>query len=207
MKVLVEQEAEDFLQKEGFPIVKRKIAKTEAEMLKVSKIIGYPLVFKVHSKKILHKSDVGGVKVDIRNEKEAKSAYKAIMKIKHAESCLVQKFIPGDWFLVGLKKDNTFGHVLAFGTGGIYTEILKDVVLRVCPVSTNEIRKMMQETKGYKILQGARGKKLNIKSVEKLLKKTSDLTKKHPHITELDINPLVVNEKEAVVVDARIVLD
>ena len=207
MKILVEKEAEDFLEKEGFPVAKRKLANTEEEMLKASQEIGYPLVFKVHSQKILHKSDVGGVKVDIRNKEEAKAAYKEVINIKNSEGCLIQKFVPGDWFLIGLKKDPTFNHVLAFGTGGIYTEVIKDVALRICPVSKDEIRKMMQETKGYKILEGVRGKKLNIKSVEKLLKKMSDLSKKHPSIQELDINPLVVNEKEAIVVDVRIVFE
>ena len=207
MKVLVEKEAEDFLEKEGFPVAKRKIAQTEEETLKAAREIGYPLVFKVYSKKIIHKSDVGGVKVDIRNEEEARTAYMEIMRIKDAEGCLVQKFIPGDWFLIGLKKDPTFKHVLAFGTGGIYTEVIKDVALRICPVNLDEIRKMMKEIKGYKILEGVRGKKLNIKAVEEILKKTSDLTKKYPSIRELDINPLVVNQKEAIVVDVRIVLD
>lgn len=176
-------------------------------MLEAAKILGYPLVLKVVSEKIIHKSDVGGVKVDIRSEEEAKKAYNEIMNIKYAEGCLVQKFVPGDWFLVGLKKDPTFNHVLAFGTGGIYTEVIKDVALRICPASIDEIRKMMKETKSYKILEGIRGKKLNIKAVENILLKTSELTKKYPNIQELDINPLVVNEKEAVVVDVRIVLD
>lgn len=207
MEVLVEKEAEEFLEKEGFPVAARKVTKTEEETLKAAKELGYPLVLKVHSEKILHKSDVGGVKVDIRNEEETKIAYNEIMSIKDAEGCLIQKFIPGDWFLIGIKKDPTFKHVLAFGTGGIYTEVIKDVALRVCPVSPNEIRKMMKETKGYKILEGVRGKRLNIEAVEEILQKTSELAKKHPNITELDINPLVVNEKEAVVVDVRIVLD
>lgn len=207
MEVLVEKEAEDFLEKEGFKVAERKATKTEKEMLKAAKKIGFPLVLKVYSKKIIHKSDVGGVKTDIRNEEEARIAYKEIMSIKDSEGCLVQKFIPGDWFLVGIKKDPTFNHVLVFGTGGIYTEIVKDVSLRICPVSLKEIRGMMKETKAYKILEGVRGKKLNVKAVEEVLKKTSDLTKKHPNIKELDINPLVVNEKEAVAVDVRIVLN
>ncbi len=207
MKVLVEKEAEDFLEKEGFPVAKRKVVKTEEEMLKAAKEIGYPLVLKVVSQKIIHKSDVGGVKTDLRNEEETKAAFKEIMSIKDAEACLVQKFIIGDWFLIGIKKDATFNHVLAFGTGGIYTEVIKDVALRICPVSIEEVRKMMKETKSYKILEGIRGKRLNIESVENLLLKTSDLTKKYPNIQELDINPLVVNEKESVVVDVRIVLD
>jgi len=207
MKVLVEQEAEDFLEKEGFPVAKRKSVKTEEDMLKAAKEIGYPLVLKVVSKKILHKSDVGGVKTDLRSEEETKAAFKEIMSIKDAEACLVQKFITGDWFLIGLKKDPTFNHVIAFGTGGIYTEVVKDVALRICPISIEEVRKMMKETKSYKILEGIRGKRLNIESVENILLKTSDLTKKYPNIQELDINPLVVNEKESVVVDVRIVLD
>lgn len=207
MEVLVEKEAEDFLEKEGFKVAERKATKTEKEMLKAAKKIGFPLALKVYSKKIIHKSDVGGVKTDIRNEEEAKVAYKEIMSIKDSEGCLVQKFIPGDWFLVGIKKDPTFNHVLVFGTGGIYTEIVKDISLRICPVSLKEIRNMMKETKAYKILEGIRGKKLNVKAVEEVLKKTSDLTKKHPNIKELDINPLVVNEKEAVAVDVRIILD
>lgn len=207
MEVLVEKEAEDFLEKEGFKVAERKATKTEKEMLKAAKKIGFPLVLKVYSKKIIHKSDVGGVKTDIRNEEEARIAYKEIMSIKDSEGCLVQKFIPGDWFLVGIKKDPTFNHVLVFGTGGIYTEIVKDISLRICPVSLKEIRRMMKETKAYKILEGVRGKKLNAKAVEEVLKKTSDLTKKYPNIKELDINPLVVNEKEAVAVDVRIVLN
>lgn len=207
MEVLVEKEAEDFLEKEGFKVAERKATKTENEMLKAAKKIGFPLVLKVYSKKIIHKSDVGGVKTDIRNEEEARIAYKEIMSIKDSEGCLVQKFIPGDWFLVGIKKDPTFNHVLVFGTGGIYTEIVKDISLRICPVSLKEIRNMMKETKAYKILEGVRGEKLNVKAVEEVLKKTSDLTKKHPNIKELDINPLVVNEKEAVAVDVRIVLN
>jgi acetyl-CoA synthetase (ADP-forming) len=207
MEVLVEKEAEDFLERAGFPIAEREIADTEEKMLKSAKRIGYPLVLKVYSKKILHKSDVGGVKVDVRNEEEAKKAYKEVTSIKGSEGCLIQKFIPGDWFLIGLKKDPTFNHVLAFGMGGIYTEVMKDISLRVCPVSLSEIREMMKETKSYKILKGARGKELAIEKVERLLEKTSKLAKKYPNIKELDINPLVVNEKEAVAVDVRIVLD
>lgn len=207
MKVLAEKEAEDLLEKEGFPVAKREVVYTEKELLKSAKKIGYPLVLKVHSKTIIHKSDVGGVKLDVRNEKEAKKAYKSIIKIKGAKGCLIQRFIPGDWFLIGLKKDDTFKHVLAFGMGGIYTEIIKDVVLRICPVSLKEIRNMMKETKSYKILKGARGKELDIKKVEKLLQKTSNLAKKYPNIKELDINPLIVNEKEAVAVDVRIIMD
>jgi len=207
MNILVEKEAEDFLEKEGFLVVKRALVKTEKELLKNAGKIGYPIVLKVYSKKILHKSEVKGVKTDIRNDKEAINAFKEIMRIKDSEGCLIQEFISGDSFLVGLKKDPNFNHVIVFGLGGIYTEVIKDVSLRVCPVDLKEIRAMMRETKSFKILSGARGKKRNIGAVEKLLHSMSKLSQKHHNIKELDINPLIVNENSAIIADARIILE
>jgi len=161
---------------------------------------------KVLSSSIIHKTEKNAVKADIRNEKELKKAFHELKNIK-GDGFLVQKFIPGDWFLVGLKKDPSFGHVLAFGMGGIYTEVLKDISFRVCPVSLNGINSMLQETKAFQILSGARGKKYNLDAVKGLLIKTSKLSKKYPNIKELDINPLVVNSRQAVIVDARVVLE
>ncbi len=207
MKVMGEKEAEDFLENKGFKVIPRILVNTKKEMIKACKKLKFPLVFKVHSVKILHKSDIEGVIVDIRTAKEAKKAYESIMKIKNAEGCLIQRFIQGDQFLVGLKKDPVFRHVLAFGTGGIYTEIIKDIALKICPVNKKEITRMIKETKSYKILKGARGKKLNIKAVENILKKVSELTKDYPNIKELDINPLIVNEKDAFIADARIIFE
>ena len=208
MKVLIETEAEDFLEKEKFPVAERKIVKDENEALNAAKKIGFPLSMKIISHKILHKSDVGGVKYPLNSEDEIKKAFNELKKIEGFEGALVQKFIPGQYVLVGLKKTNEFGHVLVFGLGGIFVEVMKDVSYRICPVTNEDIREMMKEIKGYKLLTGFRGSKVvNLKAIEDVLLRTSNLTKKFENIKELDINPLVINEKEAVIVDARIVFE
>lgn len=205
MRVLLENEAEDFLAKNKFNVVPRFVAHSEKEVISKARKIGFPVVLKAISKKLIHKTEAGAVKVDIRNEKELKKAFRSLKKIR-VDGFLVQKFVQGDLFLVGLKRDPAFGHVLAFGLGGIYTEVFSDVSFRVCPVSANEINSMLAETKAFKILSGVRGKKHDVNSVKSLLLRTSQLARDHPEILELDINPLVVNERQAVVVDARVVL-
>ena len=110
------------------------------------------------------------------------------------------------FIITGLKKDPTFGHVIAFGVGGIFTEIIKDVVFRVCPISKKDAIEMIKEIKAYKILEGTRGEKpVNFYSLLRVLLALSELSKKYENIEELDINPLIVNEKNAKIVDARIV--
>lgn len=204
MKVLNEKEAEDFLEKNGLKVAKRKLTLNFKEAIAFSKN-NYPVVLKVNSSKILHKTEAGGVITDIRNEKELTDSYKKMSKIQN-EGILVQRFIPGNWVLVGIKKDPSFNHILVFGSGGIYTEILKDVSLRILPSSDKEIKDMVKETRAYSLLT-SRNQKTNIKSIGDALIKIARLAKKYPNIKELDINPLVVNEKESVIVDARIILE
>jgi acetyl-CoA synthetase (ADP-forming) len=124
-------------------------------------------------------------------------------KIRKAEF-LMQKFVKGQELLIGLKKDISFGHVLLFGLGGIYTETLGDVSMRILPVERKELEGMIKETKAFKILT-ARNKRINMTALLDVLEKTAHLAKKFPKIEELDINPLVINEKGCSVVDARIV--
>jgi acetyl-CoA synthetase (ADP-forming) len=206
-KVLSEKEAEDFLEKNSFPITKRKIAKNLNEVIKFSKEIEYPIALKLSSKEILHKTDIGAVKLNLQ-EKDIENAYNELMKIKVKKpKILVQKYTEGKQIIIGLKKDPTFGHVLAFGLGGIFTEILKDVSFRICPITEQDAELMIQEIKGYSILKGYRNSSANIKSIKQILMKTSELAKKYPKIKELDINPLIVNEKQATIVDARIIFD
>lgn len=205
MQVLLGKEAGDFLSRNRFNVVQRLVAKNEKEVISKSRKLGFPVVLKVLSPRIVHKTEKGAVKTDIRNEKELKKAFRELKKFN--SDFLIQKFIQGDWFLVGLKKDPSFGHVLGFGLGGIYTEVLKDVSFRVCPLSMKDIDSMLKETKAFQILSGARGKKYNLKAVKEILLKTSRFAKKYPNIMELDINPLVVNSKHAVIVDARVVLE
>ena len=208
MRDYVEREAEDFLEKEGFPIIPRIFVKTLPQALKAANKLIYPIVLKVVGKTILHKSDVGGVKIDIRNEKELKKEFMIIAKIKGREGALVQKFIEGQEVLLGLKKDPVFGHAIAVGAGGIYTEILKDVALRICPIDKQEAENMLEELKSYPLLRGARGgKKVNISALTNVVVQLSKLPKKYPQIKELDINPLIVNEKSAIIADARVIFE
>jgi len=208
MKVLTEKEAEDFLEKNNFPVVRRITAKSLNEAAKAAVKIRYPIVLKVASKKILHKSDVGGVKLNIKNEEELKKAYFELKKLKGFEGVMVQEYLDGEYIICGLKKDETFGHVLAFGLGGIFTEVIKDVSFRVCPASKKEVSEMIKEIKGYSILKGIRGRKpANINSILNVLMKLSTLSQKYKEIQELDINPLLVNEKFSKVIDARIVFN
>lgn len=206
-KVLSEKEAEDFLEKNSFPIVKRKLASNIDEIIKYSKDIGYPIALKLSSKEILHKTDIGAVKLNLQ-EKDLEKAYNELIKIKIKKpKILVQKHIEGQQIIIGLKKNPTFGHVLAFGLGGIFTEILKDISFRICPITEQDADSMIQEIKGYPILKGYRNFSVNIRLIKQILMKTSELAKKYPKIKELDINPLIVNEKQATIVDARIIFD
>ena len=207
MKILKEKEAEELLKKEGFPIINGSYADSIQKCLKEANKLGFPIVLKVVAKNVIHKSDVGGVILNIKSIDELKDSYKKLSKIKGFEGVLVQKQTDGNFLLLGLKNDNIFGHVIALGTGGIYTEILKDVTFRVCPVNNNDADQMIKEIKSYQILMGARGnKKSNIKKLSDIIVKLSKLTLKYKNIQELDINPLIINDKEAVVADARIVL-
>lgn len=205
MKIFVEKEAENFLEKEGFKIVKRTyIKKNEEESSFKEKIkkIGFPLVMKVSGKKIIHKNIIGGVKKDITNYEQALKAFKRLIKIKNCKEVILQKQIQGKEFLLGIKKTPEFGHVIAFGRGGIYTEKFKDVSFRVYPFDKREAEKMIKEIKVTKRLNKKRIFLL-IKNLIKLCK----LAKKYPRINELDINPLIVEKDKAIIVDARIVFD
>lgn len=206
MRVLIEKEAEDFLEKEGFPVATRYTAINLKEAINYSKKLGYPVTLKVISKFILHKSDVGGVKLDLRNEEEVKKAFSELQKLKGFEGALIQRFREGRFVLIGLKEDQTFGHAIAFGTGGIYTEVLKDVSFRICPIEEKDADEMIKETKAYEILRGARGQsQINLTKLKNLLIKFSKLPLKYQNIKELDVNPLLVTDKSEEIIDARII--
>ena len=207
MQILTEYKAEEFLEKEGFPVVDRILCKNEQEALTAAKKYGFHVVLKVASDKLMHKTDLNAVRLNVSKENFSQT-YKELNNITiEKEGIVVQKYAHGKYLLVGIKKDPTFGHVLAVGLGGIYTEVLKDVSFRVIPVEKKDVQEMLQELKGFEILKGFRGEKVNLKSVYTFLLKIARLAEKHPHIEELDINPLIVNEKEATIVDARIVFN
>jgi acyl-CoA synthetase (NDP forming) len=212
---LIETEARELLSKYRIPFSKWALAKNEEEAVKLSKKIGFPVTLKIVSKDIVHKSEVGGVMLNLMNEADVKKGYNLIMKnVKRRkpkakiEGILVSKMIEGGKeVIVGGIRDPQFGHLVVFGAGGIYTELVKDVSFRAVPLTRKDAEEMIKETKIYEILRGCRGKKYDVNAITKILIKTSKFLEENEKIKELDINPLLVLEKGAVAVDARIVVD
>ena len=199
MLILKEHQAELFLKKEGFPVVESHLVRDAAQLIKYGKKLGFPVVLK--NPDILHKTEKNAVKTNVY-ENNLDYEYDNLK----AKNVLIQKQIKGHEFLVGVKKDNVFGHVIAFGIGGIFTEVLKEVSFRVLPVNKKDAIDLIRENKAYDLLN-ARGKKIPTKKIENIILKISELAERHPNIIELDINPLIVNEIEAKIVDARIVFN
>ena len=203
------------LSKYKIPVVKGKIVKNKKEVLGFVKKNGFPVVLKISSADILHKTDIGGVVVDIESQKELSEAYVKISKLAKSlsspaggVSCdiLVQKQIEGTEVIIGGKRDPVFGPVVMFGLGGIFTEALKDVSFRLAPISQKEAKEMISEIKGSKILKGYRGQKpVNLQKLMEILLSLSDLITKEEKIKEVDLNPVIVDEKKALVVDVKII--
>jgi len=214
MKVLSFEEAKKLLEKYNIPFVKTRICQSKKEAIDFAQKIGFPVVLKVFSPDILHKTDVGGVKIGIENERDLKRVFDEILfSLKEKkpkakiEGMLIQKQIFGKEVVVGMKRDLAFGPVLMFGLGGIFVEILNDVAFRVAPITKREALKMIREIKSFKILKGFRGEKpVNIEKIAEIIVKVSKLSLKEEKIQEIDLNPIIANEKGAQVVDARVLL-
>lgn len=216
-KNLLEEEGYEVLRAYGFPTPKSTLGATEQECVKAANEIGYPVVMKIASPDIIHKSDAGGVRVGIKGDDELKAAFRAIIesakKYKSdakVKGVLVQEMVrSAKETILGASQDPTFGPVIMFGLGGIYVEVLKDVVFRVAPIDEREATKMVGSIKTIKLLQGVRGEKpSDLKAIADSLQRLSQLVVDFPEIKEFDINPLLVLEegKGARVVDARIIL-
>jgi acyl-CoA synthetase (NDP forming) len=215
-KHLLEMEAKSVCMEYGIPVTRFKLAKSEAEAVKFAEEIGYPVVLKIVSPDILHKSDVGGVMLNLKDAKDVRKAYKQIMENvqKHKKDAeilgvLVQEMAPPSTeVIVGAIKDPQFGHALMFGLGGVFVEVLKDVTFRITPINEEEAREMISEVKAYPLLKGYRGMPpADIEAIIQILLNTSRLVSEHPEINELDLNPIMVYEKGAKTVDARIILE
>ncbi|HII16151.1 MAG TPA: acetyl-CoA synthetase [Nanoarchaeota archaeon] len=201
-------DAKEILKQYGIPLPVMKTVKTKQDAVDAAKAIGYPVVLKIHSSTILHKTDVGGVKLGIENEYQLREAYEAMEKrLKNGiDGFLVQKMYEGHYVIAGMKRDRQFGPVVAFGLGGIFVEIMKDVSLRIAPLTGKDADEMIKEIKTYPVLAGARGGiKADLALLKDILMKVSRLSVEHPEIKELDLNPVVVNAKEAVAVDVRMI--
>ncbi len=207
MKAYTEQKAESFLNK-SLPIAKSKITKNLKQATEFSRKIKFPLVIKLSSDKLLHKSDIGAVKI-VNCSEDLGKEYNHLLKIAkdhkiRLKGILVQEYIEGHQAIVGAKRDPTFGPVVIFGIGGIYTELLKDTSIRICPIKKQDALSMINETKFSKILQGYRGEKADIDAVAEIILKVSRIMTRNKKIQEIDINPLVIGSK-CKIVDARII--
>jgi acyl-CoA synthetase (NDP forming) len=214
--LLTEVESKELLKKAGIPIVEAKLARSKKEAVSLSKEMGFPVVLKISSPDVIHKSDSGGVKLGLANAAQVGKAYNEIISsIKKTypkaeiQGVSVQPMAPpGVEVIVGMSKDPQFGPVLMFGLGGILVEVLKDVSFRIVPVTERDAREMIREIKGYPILEGYRGQKpASIPALEKLIVKVSQFVEKNPQIKELDLNPIFAYPDKAVAVDARIILE
>ena len=212
---LLETEAKELLREYGIPVPDFKLIKSEDEIVGLAKEINFPIVMKIVSPDIIHKTDAGGVKVGIKDEKEAKTAYKDIIyKVKKYKKeakisgVIAYSMIPqGTEIIIGMMKDLHFGPVIMFGLGGIFVEILKDISFRILPLEERDAEEMIAEIKGFKILKGIRGEEpKDIKAIEDLLLKTSQLALENSEISEIDLNPVFVFDKGLLVIDARMIL-
>jgi len=215
-KHLLEHEAKALCAEYEIPVTKVELAKNEPEAAKLAKQIGFPVVLKIVSPDIIHKSDVGGVITNIKTEKAVQLAYARIianiernMPNASIVGILIQEMAPQSTeVIIGTIKDPQFGPTLMFGLGGIFVEILKDVTFRIAPITKDEAHEMITEVKAYPILKGYRNMpRADTEALVKILLNTSRLVTEHQEIKEIDLNPIMVYEKGAKVVDARIILE
>ena len=213
---LTEAEAYKLLSKYGIPVPKYSVASTEEEAMKVAKRLGFPLVMKIVSPDIMHKTDIGGITMNIINPPQVRESYKNIIcnirKNKpeaRINGVLLYKQAPkGVEVIVGMIRDPQFGPTVMFGLGGIFIEILKDVTFRVCPVERADIEEMLTEIEGIKMLQGYRGQpRCDVNSIIDIILQISRLALDYPVIKGIDLNPILVYEKGALVVDAKVFLN
>jgi len=214
--LLTEVESKELLKKAGIPVIETKLARSKNEAISISKEVGFPVVLKISSPDVIHKSDAGGVKLGLANATQVGRAYSQIIASirqaypeAHIEGVSVQRMAPpGVEVIVGMSKDPQFGPVLMFGLGGILVEILKDVAFRIVPVTQRDAHEMIREIKGYPVLEGYRGQKpVNIAALEDLIVKVSQFVEENPQIKELDLNPVFAYPDKVVAVDARIILE
>jgi acyl-CoA synthetase (NDP forming) len=213
--VLTEIEAKQILIQSGINCTDTRLAATKEAAVKLSEQFGYPLVLKVSSVDITHKSDAVGVKVNLKNKAEVENAFDEIIRSCKAaapaakiEGVSVQPMgKPGIEVIMGVMKDPSFGPVIMFGLGGVFVEVLKDVAFRIIPIEESDAEDMINEIKGKKLLEGYRGQEpADVAYLQQMLLKLSDFVNGTPEIEEIDMNPVFSYKDGAVVVDARIIL-
>ena len=214
--LLTEVEAKDLLKQAGINVVDTRLASSREEAISISEELGFPVVLKIASSDVVHKSDAGGVELGLETAEQVGEAYDNIIAAigkafpdAKIQGVSVQKMArPGVEVIVGMSKDAQFGPVLMFGLGGILVEILKDVSFRIVPLVKRDAAEMIRDIKGYPLLEGYRGSEaVDVGNLENLILKVSDYVEKTPDIKELDLNPVFAYSDGAVAVDARVVLE
>ncbi|MFH1080198.1 MAG: acetate--CoA ligase family protein [Pseudomonadota bacterium] len=214
-KNFLETEAREMLSLYGIPLPPAKLAKTPEEAAAAAAAVGFPVALKIVSSEILHKSDTGGILLNLGDEKAVRKGFAAVVanaaKISRPEKILGALVAPmapkGQECIIGMIRNPQFGTVLMFGLGGIFVEVLKDISFRVIPLTDLDIGEMVHDIKGYPLLAGVRGQKpKDVGILKEILQRIAQLAADHPEIAEVDINPVIVHEKGASVVDARIII-
>ena len=189
----------------GIPMVPEKVSSSKEELIAFASQTGFPVVAKVVGP--IHKSDVGGVTLNIRTAEHLALEYDRMMQIPDAKGVMVQKMLKGTELFIGAKYEERFGHVVLCGLGGIFVEVLKDVSSGLAPLSYAEAYSMIHSLRGYKIIKGTRGQKaLNEQKYAEIIVRLSTLLRFATEIKEIDLNPLLADEQEVVAVDARILI-
>lgn len=215
-KVLVEPEAKEVLRLASFPVPRSKVVKDVAAAIEAAKDIGFPVALKLVSPDIIHKSEAGAVRLNIRDEKELELMWSEVLlgvsddyPTALIEGFLIEEMVgPGAEVIIGAIRDEQFGPAVMFGIGGIAVELMKDVSFRLAPVTRQEAFQMMGEVKGFPVLAGFRGQSVkDLDAIAEAIMKLGEIMARADGIRELEINPLIVYERGAVVADARAVLE
>jgi acyl-CoA synthetase (NDP forming) len=212
---MLETESRELLNEYGISLPEAIFADSAEKAVEAGKEIGFPVAMKIVSPDIIHKSDAGGVKINLKDEVEVRKAFGEIAgnaeKVTGRDrilGALISPMVPhGQECIIGMIRDHQFGPVIMFGLGGIFVEVLKDVSFRVAPLSLEDIDEMIEEIEGYKILTGVRGEKpKDIDAIKDILAKLSQIAVENPEINEIDLNPVIVHERGASIVDSRVIL-
>ncbi len=214
--LLTEIESKELLRQAGVNTVDTRLAESRAEAISTSQKLGFPVVLKITSPDIVHKNDIGGVRLGLETPEQVAKAYDEIMANvsrkqprARVHGVSVQRMAPpGIEVIIGMSKDAQFGPVVMFGLGGVWVEILRDVSLRITPITRRDAGEMIKEIKGYKLLAGYRGMEpVDVSKLEDLLLAVSDFAEKNPAVKEIDLNPVIAYRDGAVAVDARVILE
>ncbi len=212
---LLESEALILVKDAGLPVIEHRIATSGDQAITAAEQLGYPVVLKVLSREIVHKSDTDGVQLDLRDAEAVAAAYRRIMEgaARHHPGARVEGVLvcrmarPGVEVILGLTRDLQFGPALMFGLGGIFVELYRDVAFRLVPISEHDAIEMVREIKSFPVLLAARGRPArDLAAIVRCLTNLSRLAESRPEIDALDLNPVIVHEQGCVVVDAKVFL-